>query len=159
MNPVNKRIVVSSQPQAILNNNSVTTNVIDTQGYGFLEVYVLLGATDIALTALRLEESDAITNATTLNGGAAVVGTRFGTDARDDGAASVLPSATDDNQVYKFELNLQGRRRYIKPIITIGNGATGAFTVCFAELSEPDNHPGTAAEKGVAQLMRLPVIS
>lgn len=150
-------------PAAIVNNASVTANVIDTQGFRFLEVYVILGATDIALTALKLTESDVKSSGTALTSPADISaanassysgGTVMGTDKNDTGVTSTLPSATDDNHVFKFEIDLRGRKRYILPVITVGNGSTGAYVCVLAELSRGENMPGTAAGKNVTQLMR-----
>lgn len=157
-----KKVVNAVIPTALVNNASVVGQVIDTQGFEYLEVYVQLGATDIALTALKLQESDVKASATSLTGGTDIsaantgtTGTVFGTDAKDTGAASVLPSATDDFSIYKFEVDLRGRKRYILPVVTVGNGATGAYVAAIAELSRGAQVPTTAAEKGVAQLMRV----
>ena len=156
MVPVAENVFVVYEPQAIVNNASLTCNVIDTQGYRFLRLEVILGATDIALTALKLQESDAKASSTSLTSGADIVGTRFGTDNADTGSASVLPSATDDNKVYTFEIDLRGRKRYILPVVTVGNGVSGAYTTIVARLVRGENMPTTAAQKGVAQLMRVP---
>ena len=59
MNPAQcTKFVSITPPAAIVDNASYTTGSIDTQGYEYLEVFVFLGATDIAMTALKLQESD-----------------------------------------------------------------------------------------------------
>lgn len=155
MNPAEGQVVVIAAPSAIKDNTSLTTNVVDTLGYRFVEIYVMLGATDIALTALKVQEADAKTDATTLTSGADITGTVFGTDANDTGSTSTLPSATDDNKVYKFEIDMKGRKRYLKPTVTFGDGAAGGYGVAFAILKQGENIRGTAADKGIAQLMRV----
>ncbi len=159
MKPSKFKTFVCNQPAAIVNNASLTTNVIDTRGFNFAEIFVFLGATDIALTAVKVQEADAASDATTLTGGADVPGAVFGTSVNDAGTTSALPTATDDNKVYKFEIDLRGRKRYLKPVVTIGSGATGAFVVTVANLHEADNVPTSAADKGCAQVLRVPVIS
>lgn len=150
-----KKIVNAILPVAIVNNAAVSSLVIDTLGFAYLEIVVQLGATDIALTAFKVQEADAKSSATALTSGADVTGTVFGTDTADTGSASVLPGATDDNKIYKFEIDLRGRKRYLQVQATVGNGSTGAFLAAIAELSRGAQVPTTAADKGVAQLMRV----
>lgn len=158
MMPVTDKSLIVKSPAAIANNTSPACNVIDTQGFRFLRVQVILGATDIALTALKLQESDVKASATALTGGADVPGAVFGTSNNDTGAASTLPSATDDDKVFTFEVDLRGRKRFVLPVVTIGNGSTGAFVAAIAHLSRGEATPTTAAQKGVAQNLRVPVL-
>lgn len=156
MTPAKEKFFLVLAPAAKIDNASGSTNVIDTKGFGFLRVFVLIGDLDIAATALKLQEADAASDATTLTSGADITGTRFGTDANDTGSTSTLPSATDDNKAYCFEVDLKGRKRYIKPVFTGGDGSTGAYVTIFALLSRGDNVPTKATEKNIAQVMRLP---
>lgn len=159
MKPTKYKTVMLAQPAAIVDNASFTTLALDTKGFAFAEIFVAIGALDIAVAALKVQESDATSDANTLSSGTDVVGTRFGTDANDTGATSTLPSATDDNKLYKFEIDLKGRKRYLDVTLTGGDGAAGTYAVVWAHLHEGDNVPTSAADKGVAQLMRAPVIS
>ena len=152
---VRKKIVNTVNPVAIVNNASIAALVIDCQGFEYLEVIIQLGATDIALTVFKLQESEVKASATALTGGVDIAGTVFGTDLADTGVLSVLPSATDDNKIYKFEIDLRGRKRYILPVITVGVGATGAFVAGVAELGRGAQVPTSAVDKGVAQLLRV----
>jgi hypothetical protein len=158
MIPVTSNLFLVTPPAAIVNNASLTCNVIDTQGYRFARVTVILGATDIALTALKVQESDVKASATALTGGADITGAVFGTSNKDDGTASTLPSATDDNKFFTIEIDLRGRKRYLLPVVTIGNGSTGGFATVFVELDRGENTPTTAAQKGVSQNLRVPVL-
>jgi hypothetical protein len=146
----NKTVIVAA-PAARVNNASVTTNVIDTFGFNKVEIQVILGDLDIALTNLRLQESDVATNATTLSSPTDIPGTIFGTSIDPDtGVAAVLPTATDDNKIYKFFVDCAGRKRYIDPLITVGNGTAGAFVTVIANLSNANETPTSAAERGAA---------
>jgi hypothetical protein len=140
-------------PQAIVNNASYTCNVIDTEGYDYLEVDVNLGASDNTLAALKLQESDAKASSTTLTSGVDIAGTRFGTDNNDTGSASTLPASTDHNKLFTFFVDLRARKRYILPVITVGNGASGSFVSVTARLSRAEQGPRTAAQAGYAQRM------
>jgi hypothetical protein len=158
MTPVMSKLFGVTPPAAIVNNGSLTCNVIDTLGFRFCRVKVFLGATDIALTALKVQESDVKASATALTGGADVTGAVFGTSNNDTGVASTLPSATDDNKFFTVEIDLRGRKRYLLPVVTIGNGSTGAFAAVEAELYDGENVPTTAAQKGAAQNLKVPAL-
>ena len=53
------KVVNVTPPAAIVDNASFVTNAIDTAGFGKLAIYFSLGATDIAMAALKLQEADA----------------------------------------------------------------------------------------------------
>ncbi|VTS03557.1 Uncharacterized protein OS=Marichromatium purpuratum 984 GN=MARPU_09545 PE=4 SV=1 [Gemmata massiliana] len=155
MKPTKYKTVLVTPPAAIVNNAAFATATIDTLGFSYLEIFVAFGAMDIGSTLLKVQESDD----PGMSGAVDVVGTRVGTDPNDTGAASTLPSATSDNTMFKFEIDLKGRKRYLDLFLTGGNGATGTFAVAWANLHEGDSAPTSAADKGVAQLMRAPIIS
>ena len=52
------RFATAIAPAAIVDNANATSTPIDCAGAAYIEVPVQLGATDIAITALRLQESD-----------------------------------------------------------------------------------------------------
>lgn len=156
MTPCVDKLFAVTPPAAIIDNTSAVANVIDCAGFNFLRVIVLLGASDIAMTALKLQESDVKASATTLTSGADITGAVFGTSVNDTGSTSTLPSATADNLFFVFEIDLRGRKRYILPVITGGDGAAGAFFTCIAELSKANNVPTLATEKNISQVLRLP---
>ena len=126
-------------PAAILDNTSATTVEIDTLGADYLTVVVQLGATDIAMTALKLTQSDSAGS-----GHAALSGADFdgGTDTK--GGTLALPSATDDNQVCVFQVNLLGRKRYFDITATFDDGTAGGFISATAILTK--NHAPTLTD-------------
>lgn len=150
----NSQVVLCAPPAAKVDNATVNTRVIDLAGYDHCEVYVLLGDTDIGITQLLLQESDEKTSDFALASPQTIPGTVVGTDPQADGGASALPTATDDNKVWKFEIKAAGRKRYIKPVVTVGDGTTGAYVTVLAvlQLAEIQKHP--AASRGLANLMR-----
>lgn len=116
---------------------------IDTKGYGQLDIYVRVGATDIAMTALGVFEGDVVAVGAddtdfTLVPGAAYTG-------------AALPSALQDNNYWRFSINLanSNRKRYYCLDATAGNGSAGSFITAHAVLSRPEEHPNTAAERGL----------
>lgn len=146
----NTKLVSITPPAAIVDNASYTTASIDTQGWDYLQVVVYLGATDIAMTALKLQESD------TDGSYADVTGLVFGTSSNIAGSTSTLPSATDDNKFFVFDVDLRGRKRYFDLVATAGDGTAGTFLTAFAILSRGKDQPQTAAERGASQILRVP---
>lgn len=134
------KVVNVTPPAAIVDAASFATTAIDTAGFGKLAIYFSLGATDIAMTALKLQESDD----SGMSGAADIAGCVYGAS----GAPS-LPSATDDNKVFGFFVNLAGRKRYIDVVATAGDGSTGTYGACVAVLynGDPIND---ATERGLA---------
>lgn len=134
----NNKLVTIRTPQAIVNTGSWTCSIIDTKGFKYMRVIVVLGATDIAMTAMKLQES----NDSGMSGAADITGTVGGTDF-------TLPSATDDDHIFIFNINLKGnRKRYIRPVFTTGTGSTGTFLAAVAELSRAESTPATATDRG-----------
>jgi hypothetical protein len=124
------RYVVAIAPAAIIDNTSATVAVIDTAGANYAEIMVQLGATDIAMTAFRLEESDV-----SGSGYTTVPNANFATGRDSDGVLLALPSATDDNETMVFKGSLLGRRRYLRLVATFGDGTAGGFISAIARLS------------------------
>jgi hypothetical protein len=129
-------------PAAIVDNAAFTTAEIDTViggvKYNYLTVLVSFGAMDIAVSAMALQHSD-----TSGSNFANVTGFVGGTDF-------TLPSATADNTIYAFQVDLRGKRRYFDLSLTGGNGSAGTFCSVMAILSQAEETPITAAQKGFA---------
>lgn len=159
MNPVQHKIVRVTSPAAIVDNASLSCLAVDRKGFDFARFVFYIGAIDIALTALKIQESDTLTDSTTLANAADVTGAIFGTSTADTGSASTLPSATADNTFVTVEIDLRGRKRYLNPVVTVGDGTAGGFVAVWCELYRGEQVPTTAAQKGVGQNLRVPVIS
>lgn len=144
-----QKLLLLTPPAAKLDDASATTAEIDTLGFDYCQIVVALGDTDIAAAALKVQESD-----TTGSGFADVTGLVFGTSKNTDGSTSTLPSATDDNKLFVFDISLKGRKRFLDLVFTAGNGTAGTFFVAFAILSRAKISPTTAAERGIAQCLR-----
>lgn len=141
-------------PSAIVDNASFTTAIIDTSGFNYLVVEFQLGASDIAMSALKLQESDTLTDADTLASAADITGMVYGTSTNIAGSTSALPSATDDNKIYSFQLDLKGRKKYIDLVATAGNGSLGTYGAAKAYLCNATNAPRTASECGCGDILR-----
>ena len=144
------KLVSITPPAAIIDDASLTTAELDTLGFDYARIVVWLGATDIALTALKVTESD-----TSGSDHADVTGLVFGTSENIAGSTSSLPAAGDDNDFFIFEIDLRGRKRYLDLVATVGNGTAGAFVVAWAELSVAETEPNSAADAGANQILRV----
>jgi hypothetical protein len=136
-------------PAAIIDNSAVTTAEIDTKGYDYARVIVILGATDIAMTALAVQQSDV-----SGSGHANVTGLIYGTSTDIDGDTSTLPSATEDDGIFIFEIDLRGKKRYLDVSATVGDGTAGTFVTIIAELSRAKEGPISISEKGCTGALR-----
>jgi hypothetical protein len=145
------KFVPITPPGAIVDNASLTTATIDTAGFAYLRVMVVLGATDIAMTALKLQESDN----SGMSGAADITGLIYGTSAGIAGTTSALPTADDDDKCFTFEVDLRGRKRYIDLVATVGNGSAGTYITAFALLSRASDCPVSASERGYGNILRV----
>lgn len=136
-------------PAAIIDNTSAASTAIDCLGFAYAEVQVLLGATDIAVTVLKLEESDDNSNWVD------VAGATFSAGSSADGVALALPSATDDNQPHIFQVDLLGRRRYLRTVCTFGDGSAGGFVAAIARLSRAGYLSPVATDKAAGGICRV----
>lgn len=146
----NYKFVAVTPPGAISDDATLTTAEIDTLGFDYAQIIVYLGATDIAMAALKVTESD-----TPGSGHADVTGLVFGTSTNTDGATSALPSATDDNKAFAFDIDLRGRKRYLDVTATTGDGTAGTYVTIFALLWRAEDTPTTAAQRGFAEVLRV----
>ena len=137
-------------PAAIVDNASFTTNEIDTLGFNYATIIFNLGATDIAMTALKVQESD-----TTGTGFADITGADLSSATDIDGSATALPSATDDGNVIGIQMDLRGRKRFLDLVATAGDGSTGTFGAAICVLSQADVAPESVSAAGCETLVRL----
>lgn len=144
------RLVSITPPAAISDNATLTTGEIDTAGWDFLDIIVYEGATDIAMTALSVTESD-----TSGSGHANITGLVWGTSTNIDGSTSALPSATDDNLFQLAQIDLRGRKRYIDVTATTGDGAAGTFITILGILRRAKVAPSTMAGMGCNEVLRV----
>lgn len=144
------KFVNLTPPAAIVDNASLTVAELDTLGWDYCEILVIMGATDIAMSALKVTESD-----TSGSGHADVTGLVFGTSTNTDGDTSALPTATDDNDIFSFQIDLRKRKRYLDMTATVGNGTNGAYVTIIAILSRGREMPSSAAEAGCNQILRV----
>ena len=132
MNPLqDSKFVNVIRPAAIVDAADFTTQTIDTAGARYATIIFNLGASDIAMGALKVQESDD----SGMSGAVDITGTRIGTDADAYGTTSVLPTAGNDNLVVVFDIDLRGRKRYLDLVATAGDGSAGTFASAVCVLS------------------------
>ncbi len=137
----NVKVVNVTPPAAIRDNASFATTTIDTLGFNKVAIYFALGATDIAMTALKIQESDDAG----MSGAADITGAVYGATG-----APALPSADDDNKIFGFFIDLKGRKRYLDVVATAGDGSAGTFGACTAHLYNPLTTEDNATQRGLA---------
>lgn len=151
MLPIHSKPVAVAMPTALVDNSAVTTTEVDTDGFDYCSFYVYIGATDIALTDLVVQETD-----TAGSGYTDVTPTDFTSSSQVDveGTALALPSATADTTWRVIHINLVGRKRYLDLDITVGDGTAGGWYYAFAILSrgkaQPLTNAGLAGTSGIA---------
>lgn len=148
----NQKIVPVIFSEAITDNATVTVADVDTKGWDYATFYVYWGTTDIAMTALKIQESD---DDAAADAYADVTGLIYGTSANIAGSTSSLPGATDDDKVYAFDVDLRKTERYLRCVITVGDGTSGGWVHAFCLLSRGTEDPTTAAERGCADILRI----
>jgi hypothetical protein len=147
----NTKVVAVCHPAAIRDNSAFTTISIDTKGFEYCQILVHIGFSDIAMMALKVQESDDDGSADAY---ADIPGLDFDGDTEIDGTAAVLPTADDDNKVFIFEIDLRGRERYLDLVATAGDGSTGTFLSAIAILSRAKQVPVTVAGRGAGGVLR-----
>lgn len=142
------RIAGAVRPQAIKDNTEYvgskgsTPLTVDTAPLGIKYnsglFIVALGATDIAMATVKVYHSEDDVTYSLL--------TDFDTDG-------TLPSATDDNKFFGFDLDLRKADRYLQIELIPGNGTTGTYATAFCLLADATAAPNTDAERGFAEIV------
>jgi len=144
------KYVRAVSPTAIINSASAVASVIDARDYDYCTIVVQLGATDIALTALKIE-----TCATSGGAYADLTGATFSGGTSPDGTTLALPSATDDNQVCVFQIDMRGKQPFLKVVATFGTGSAGGFIAAVAILTKGHLSPSTSATMADGDVCRV----
>lgn len=149
-NRLDWKLVSITPPAVISDNATLTTAEIDTAGWEHLDIIVYLGATDIAMAALAVTESD-----TAGSNHSNVTGLVWGTSTNIDGSTSALPSANDDNLFQVAQIDLRGRKRYIDVTATTGDGSAGSYVTILGRLSRGEVTPTSISEAGCNEILRV----
>lgn len=143
MNPNSKAVLVLATTS--LTNGATGTGSVDTLGYDFLSLDVLQTTSNAVtnnLSVCKLAESDT-TDSTNYSDVTKFVG--------DGTGGFTVPNAdTSNSQLFKMNMNLRGRKRYIK--LSASPVTTQSITA-IANLHRGEQAPVTAANVGVALLV------
>lgn len=150
-NPLQQtKFVNLTPPGALVDNASLAVTELDTKGWDYCRIVLMLGATDIDCSAATLTEGD-----TSGSGHANITPSIYGTATDIDAATSALPTATDDNGFFVWEFDLRGRKRYIDATITVADGTVGGYYCVFAELYRGENVKLTKTGRGLAGCLQF----
>ncbi len=130
----NSKVIMVASPQ-LKDNGAAVVAYADRAGYNHATLLLFVGALDIEVDA-KLQECDT-------SGGSY-------TDITD--AAITQVADTGDDTVYAIEVDLTGpRKRFLKPVITVGDGSTGAYVAAAIILTRGAASPANAAGAGLAE--------
>jgi hypothetical protein len=127
-------------------NGATVTAAIDRLGYDHMSLDVVAGTANVVsntFTTLKLSESD-ITDATGYSDIAAFTG------GGDDGF-TIGNQLTNALNVYRFDVDLRGRKRYLK--VTASPQTTQAI-IANARLSKAEQIPDSATDVGANVVVR-----
>lgn len=142
----NLKVAVVTSPRIINDNTAYTTNTIDTIGYDEALFIVQFGAMDIAVAALKLQES----NDSGMSGAVDISGADFSV------SPATLPSASADDTCVGIHVKLGGaRKRYLDLSFTAGDGAAGTYANVLALLSKAEIYPASVTDRGFGQLLTV----
>lgn len=136
-----KKVVMVTAPTALVDDAAVTTSTIDTAGYDYATIVCYVGTTDIAMTALKVQESDASNMGSAVD----IDATDFSdaTQKDIDGNALALPAADADGTFRIIGIDLRTRKRYLDLVANAGNGTSGTWFYAFAILERAKVSPST----------------
>ncbi len=144
------KYIMMTPPVALVSDASLLTTEIDCKGWDYLQIVMSLGVCDGIFTALAVTESDS-TGANHAN----VTGLVFATSTNIDGDTSAFPTASADNTIYAFDIDLRGRKRFIDLTATIDATSSGDFATVLAILSRAEQSPTLATSRGCAEVLRV----
>lgn len=145
---------VLSNADMTVDNGSFTFTAVNTEGYDYAVVDFIFGDIPANVTAAKVQECDTSGGQYTDISGATLDG---GTNT--DGTTAALPTAASgDSKIYSIEMSLAGRMKYLKPVLTAGDGAGSyGFTECavVVTLSRASEAPTSLTARGLAACIRL----
>ena len=151
MIPLQMTKFINSVPPAVLvDGATLALTEIDCLGWDYATIMLITGATDIGVTAMILTDGD-----TSGSGHANITLSNFDGQADVEGGTAVLPSATDDNGIFVWELDLKKRKRYIDATITVGDGTVGGYYTVVTILSRGAKPPVGMTARGCVGIIRI----
>ena len=112
----NIKVVNNLAPVDNASTSTMDANT-DTLGFDYATVLFIFGATNAAPTVMKVQEGDA----SNLSDAADISGATLDGGEETDGTTAALPDNTDDT-VHAIHIDLRGRKRYLRPVMTNGSG-------------------------------------
>ena len=140
------KVVPMIAPGVIKDDAAYTCAVCDALGWDYATAVFHIGATDIAVAVMNIQDAD--DNSTY----GIIDGANFANTSHLDitGTALALPDANADNTIILVHLDLKKRKRYLQAAVTAGNGSAGTYMSGVFVLSRGEAMPDTAAEAGAS---------
>lgn len=138
------KTVILVPPQLKDNGAPSGLTYVDTKGWAHLRVLIAVGTTDVATSAAPLLQEDDVYNGSYANITSAALSAAIG--------------AADDDKLYAIDVDLtKGRKRYIKCLITAGDGTTGTNLCVLGILSrkKTEDHDGLATAGNLEELVSV----
>ncbi len=143
------KVVNITPPAAAVTAGSFTTAVVDTIGYDYATIVCHFGAIGAAgVTALKVQHSD-VSNASFTD----ITGADFDGGAGPKSEVLALPANADDDKLFKFEVDLRGRKRYLDLVATAG--ADAVFMSAHAVLSRAEVAPVSSTDQASGGTCRV----
>lgn len=142
-----QKFVAITPPAVIVDNAAFVTATIDTLGWDECLITAFFGAMDIAMSALKVRESDA----SDMSGAVDIADSDFSVAAN-----GTLPSATADNTARRWHVRCGGqRKRYLDVVAIGGDGSAGTYMTSWADLGKGKSVPTTAAQRGAGEFISI----
>lgn len=139
---LNQKVVIVIPPQAIKDNAGWTATAVDTSGYRYATFEFYTGAIDVDMAALKLQHSD---DDGDQDAYADLDGADFSVD-------STLPQDDEDNKGFAIHVDMRGgKKKFLKPVATGGDGAAGTYLFALCRLSRGESFARSAADRGYAR--------
>lgn len=122
------------KPQ-LADNQTLTSPALDVLKHKFAQIVLEVGASDIGLSDVRLEERNNTTDSWTVVPNSAV-------------SSTLLTATAVDNKCFSWHVTLQGRKRYVRLTATVGDGTLGANLCAYAITNLDSERINTAAQRG-----------
>lgn len=140
--------VIAIIPISKTNGATATGEIIDTLGYDYATIDVIAHTADVVsntLSVLKLQEADVTATTSFANVSGAVGGTDFTI------ATNAYTSTTNQN-VWKFNVDLRARKRYLK---VLASPQTTMIIAGVANLMRGEQAPITAAKAVALNLVEI----
>jgi len=121
---------------------------VDTLGYARADIYVMLGATDIAMAALGVYSGPAAASGADDGTYSAITGLQASGSSGD----GRLPQAGDDGLIFHFGIDLKNDDigQFLALDATAGDGTAGTFSCAWCVLSQGNETPTSDTQRNIA---------